>query len=323
MITCSSCGRTNEPHYKFCKGCGHELPSPRSMPTPTTRGWLDMDEKLIETTNIGHPIDRLEAAPALRESQAASTPASARPCPSCGAVVPTSFTFCGGCGARIDAPVTTLRNFSSGDVTQGSLVLVRADGSEGGTQEVLLGATVIGRGRGPLFDGDGYLSPRHAELVLGPDGASITDTDSLNGIFCRLTEEEELFDGDIFRIGQELLRLDLLPPAEPLADGTHIMGSPQGTTWGRVVLVVSREQDGAAFPLAGESIIFGRERGDVLFPEDGYVSGTHARVSMRNGRFYLADLNSSNGTFSKIRGARDLASATLLLMGQQLFRITY
>ncbi|MEO6951502.1 MAG: FHA domain-containing protein [Polyangia bacterium] len=321
MITCTNCGRTNEPHYKFCQGCGHELPSPRSMPTPTTRGWLDADDQLIETTNIGHPIDRIEVAPELPDAEAAS--ASTRSCASCGAVVPMSFSFCGQCGGRMDAPIPTIRNVTSGGVTQGTLVLVRADGSEGGSQALLLGTTIIGRGRGPLFDGDGYLSPTHGELVLGPEGATIRDTDSLNGIFCRLVEEEELFDGDVFRIGQELLRFDLLPPPEPLADGTHIMGSPQANMWGRVVLVVAREQDGTAYPLSGESVIFGRERGDVLFAEDGYVSGTHARLSTRNGRHYLADLNSSNGTFIKIRGTRDVASGTLVLMGQQLFRIVY
>lgn len=323
MITCSSCGRTNEPHYKFCQGCGHELPSPRSMPTPTTRGWLDADDQFLERTNIGHPVDVLEVAPEVHEAATPSEPTSTRPCPSCGALVPMSFGFCGQCGGRMESTLATVRNMDAGDVTQGTLVLVRADGTEGGSSQLALGTTIIGRGRGPLFDGDGYLSPKHAELTLGHHGATIADTDSLNGVFCRLTEEEELFDGDVFRIGQELLRFDLLPPPEPLADGTHIMGSPLGTTWGRVVLVVALEQDGTAYPLTGESIIFGRERGDVLFPEDGYVSGTHARVSMRNGRHYLADLNSSNGTFIKIRGARDLASGTLVLMGQQLFRITY
>ena len=58
-------------------------------------------------------------------------------------------------------------------------------------------------------------------------------------------------------------------------------------------------------------------------PEDGYVSGTHARVSQRNGRVYLADLNSSNGTFVRLTGPRLLPAGSLMLMGQQLFRIQY
>ncbi len=70
-------------------------------------------------------------------------------------------------------------------------------------------------------------------------------------------------------------------------------------------------------------MVLGRERGDILFPEDGYVSGTHARISYRDGRFYLADLGSSNGTFLRVRGERTLKSGQFLLMGQQLFRLQF
>jgi pSer/pThr/pTyr-binding forkhead associated (FHA) protein len=67
----------------------------------------------------------------------------------------------------------------------------------------------------------------------------------------------------------------------------------------------------------------GRERGDILFPEDGYVSGTHARIALRDGRVYLVDVGSSNGTFLRVRGERRLAPGAFILMGQQLFRIEY
>jgi len=311
MTPCPSCGRQNEPHYKFCLGCGHELPpvsaAQRAMPAPTTDGWLE-DETLgskVSTT--------VEVAPDL-------LPAPTRTCATCGNQVPPSFTFCGQCGARMDAPAPA-RAATSG-ASQGTLVLVRADGSEGGSFALHARENVIGRGSGPLFDSDGYLSPRHALIELGASGATVTDTGSLNGVFVRLTEEEELFDGDVFRVGQELLRFDLLPPAEPLADGTHIMGSPPGGAWGRLVLIVSREQDGSAFPLSGESVILGRERGDILFPEDGYVSGLHCQISLQGGRLFLTDLGSSNGTFVRIYDEVEVSTGDVLLMGQQLFRVT-
>jgi pSer/pThr/pTyr-binding forkhead associated (FHA) protein len=322
VIVCPSCGQKNEQHFKFCLGCGTELPSNAVMPTPSTRGWLE--DEAIPTSPGG--IDAPSPAPiatALEDARAASAPSSARLCPSCGTVVPSTFAFCGQCGGRIDAPPSTIRNSVSGGVTQGKLVLIRSDGTEGGTHPLSLGDTTVGRGGGPLFDADGYLSPRHARVTLTSEGARVEDLDSLNGVFIRMHEEEQLESGSIFRIGQELLRFEVLPPAEPLADGTHIMGSPHGGTWGRLVLLVSSQQDGSAFPLGGESVILGRERGDILFAEDGYVSGTHARLSQRNGLFYLVDLNSSNGTFLRIRGARDLPNGALLLMGQQLFRVNF
>ncbi|HEY1587373.1 MAG TPA: FHA domain-containing protein, partial [Polyangia bacterium] len=57
--------------------------------------------------------------------------------------------------------------------------------------------------------------------------------------------------------------------------------------------------------------------------EDGYVSGQHARVSLRDERVYLEDLNSSNGTFVRVRGERAVGPGAAILMGQQLFRISY
>ena len=316
-MQCPSCGKENESHYKFCLACGTELPAaPSLIPTPTTRGWVD-----------SAPLTVLPAGAtgAIPEGVGDHDPevVTSRACPSCGNIVPVSFTFCGQCGGRIDTPSVTQATLAASSITQGHLVLVRADGTEGGTHPLAMGDNVIGRGVGPLFTADGYLSPRHAQITLSPSGAQVADLASLNGVFLRTTEEEELFDGDIFRIGQELLRMDLLPPAEPLDNGTHIMGSPPAGAWGRLALIVSREQDGSAFLLAGDAVVLGRERGDILFSEDGYVSGTHARVSLRNGRHYLADLNSSNGTFVRLRGARGIPSGSLLLLGQQLFRVVF
>ena len=155
-------------------------------------------------------------------------------------------------------------------------------------------------------------------------GAGFEDGyNSLNGVYVKLTDEEEIYDGDVFRIGQELMRFDAIPAPQPLDDGTEILGSPNPGYWGRLAVIVGQEQDGSAFPLFGDAVVLGRERGDLVFPEDGYVSGTHARVAMRDGRYYLSDLNSSNGTFLRIRGERVIRSGSLVLMGQQLFRVAY
>ena len=96
-----------------------------------------------------------------------------------------------------------------------------------------------------------------------------------------MTEEEELLSGQIIRIGQELLRFELIVPPEPIADGTEVMGSPNPGYWGKLTVIIGRNVDGSAFPLLGDSITLGRERGEINFPDDGYVSGLHARVTNR------------------------------------------
>ncbi|HMF08846.1 MAG TPA: FHA domain-containing protein, partial [Thermoanaerobaculia bacterium] len=206
---------------------------------------------------------------------------------------------------------------------RGRLVLIRPDGSEGGTHPLQEGENLIGRGQGPLFDADAYLSPRHAEFGIGPNGVQIRDQRSLNGVFIKISGEEPLESGDIFRIGQELLRFEVISPPQPLEDGTEIMGTPNPGFWGRLSVIVGRDVDGSAFPLFGDAIVLGRERGDILFPEDGYVSGTHARISLRDGHVFLADLGSSNGTFLRLRHERTVPAGAFVLMGQQLFRLEY
>ena len=106
------------------------------------------------------------------------------------------------------------------------------------------------------------------------------------------------------------------------ADGVERLGSPAKGYVGRIALVIGREVTGNAFPIPESGIHLGRERGDVLFPEDGYVSGLHCRLAPVNGQLYLTDLGSSNGTFVRINGETDVIDGDILLMGQQLFRIS-
>ncbi len=353
MATCKTCGRDNQDLYKFCLGCGGELggsdgkpkrgddetpPPKRVEDVPANGKTLDDDWELRDRhDSLAHiePIPALGMAPSPGEL-ASGRFSAARLCPTCGHAVPGEFTFCGQCGMRLDVksgatasapPAATAHARTPAPATSsavnGRLILIRPDGTEGGVHPLVEGENVIGRGLGGLFDADGYLSPRHAEIVLNAAGGVVRDTGSLNGVYVKLTDEEEIVDGDIFRIGQELLRFDEIAPPVPLEDGTDVMGSPNPGYWGRLALIVGRDQDGSAFPLFGDAVTLGRERGDILFPEDGYVSGQHARVSLRDGRFYLSDLNSSNGTFIRVRGERAVRPGAAILMGQQLFRISY
>jgi hypothetical protein len=269
----------------------------------------------------------------------ASPGAGEIPCPNCGKMVQAGFAFCGACGGRIGRQPSSVGAatgprtvFMAGStnaaaapaaVPRGRLILIRPDGSEGGAHPLHEGENIVGRGQAALFDADAYLSPRHAELSVGPEGVTIRDLQSLNGVFLKISGEEALESGDIFRIGQELLRFEVISPPQPLEDGTEIMGTPNPGFWGRLSVIVGRDVDGSAFPLFGESIVLGRERGDILFPEDGYVSGTHSRIALHDEHVYLSDLGSSNGTFLRLRHERTVPTGAFMLMGQQLFRLEY
>ncbi|MDQ3341264.1 MAG: FHA domain-containing protein [Myxococcota bacterium] len=264
-----------------------------------------------------------------------------RRCPSCGSDVPPSFRFCGTCGFRMDEqsgaqpmPMPTGGPMGPGPASAPygapqpqrarlSMTLIRPDGTEGGTHDLRPGENKLGRSFGPIFENDGYLSPIHAQLDIRVPNAVVRDLDSLNGVFVKMTQEEELVSGQIIRIGQELLRFELIGAPEPTADGTELMGSPNPGYWGKLTVIIGRDITGAAFPLLGESITMGRERGEINFPDDGYVSGLHARVTLRDNRVFLADLGSSNGTFIKVNGERNVGHESFVLLGQQLFRLNF
>lgn len=289
----------------------------------------------------GSLSNSVQAAPpsaAVQPAAAAvASPVATTACPNCGRAINPGFAFCGACGTRISPPAggaaaalgAQKTMYMAGPtpapvaVPRGRIILIRPDGSEGGAHPLHDGDNLVGRGQGALFEGDLYLSPRHAEFVLGPSGLVVRDLKSLNGVFVKIDAEEMLESGDVIRIGQELLRFEIIAPPAPLEDGTEVAGTPNPGFWGRLSVIVGRDVDGSAFPLFGDAIVMGRERGDILFPEDGYVSGTHARITLRDGRVYLADVGSSNGTFLRVRGERRVATGGFILMGQQLFRAEY
>lgn len=352
MIVCSHCGKENQDHYKFCLGCGSDItarPAPVHVEPPAPARPVEREPEEVHHAPVAaggaEPVVARPAstpqhvaaipnvaapAPAPAPAPVAAPPAPVmRSCPNCGHQVPLEFVFCGQCGTRLGAEPSPAKApqpaFAHAPVPQprGRLVLIRPDGSEGGTHPLHDGENIIGRKEGALFESDTYLSPRHAVFFFRGSALFVRDAGSLNGVFVKMTGEEEIADGEVFRMGQELLRFDVIRPPQSLEDGTEVMGSPNPGYWARVSVIIGRGQDGAAFPLFGDAMVVGRERGDILFPEDGYVSGTHARVSRREGRYYLADLNSSNGSFLRIRGERAVRTGSFLLLGQQLFRVQF
>lgn len=297
---------------------------------------------VMPASSAAIPLEKPKPKPSVSPPASTTPPGDAKPqpgkpaaddagpsCPSCGTPNPPAFTFCGNCGARLkqaaEGPSTALRVAKSAPAPQAGplarLALIRPDGSEGGSFDVVEPETTLGRGSGALFDNDAYLSPQHVRMVFDAHGVLIEDLGSLNGVYVRIVEPEPLNPGDVLRIGQELLRYDPITDPAPLDDGTEVLGSPNPGYWGRLSLIVSRTSDGSAFPLMGDEMDLGRERGDILFSDDGYVSGRHAKIYLADEGVYLTDLGSSNGTFIRLGEPRQVPYGTYLLIGQQLFRL--
>jgi pSer/pThr/pTyr-binding forkhead associated (FHA) protein len=360
VITCQKCGKDNQDHYKFCLGCGAELPRdaspkqfnpkntpPQGMAAAKPAAPVAMADPFAAPPPAvaAAPTQVAAPAPSIPRPVAASAPAPAPapvappppssaaasaggPCPQCGHVNPGGMRFCMSCGFNLaaaslapPAPVAAAPA-AGGGVGGAILTALRADKSEVGSY-TLHQTTTVGRDTGGIFAGDSYLSPRHATFAFRTGKFFVKDESSLNGTFIKLTPEVpvDLRPGDIFRIGQEIIRFEALVPQPPSPDGVERLGSPSKGYVGRLALIIGRDVTGNAFPVPEAGIHLGRERGDILFPEDGYVSGLHCRIRVEGGRVTLTDLGSSNGTFIRLTAERELKSTDELLMGQQLFRI--
>ena len=358
MITCQKCGKENQDHYKFCLGCGAELtrdvaakpggrgPVVAAEATSGAERAFDrgVDAPVVEPpaaapvmtadsthASAGVHVPRArpapEPAPAQQLTPAANGAGAYVTCPQCEHPNPATNRFCASCGYKLNIASVPQKPAAAAAPVTGAVMLtaLRADGSEAGSYTLTQQPTeTIGRDTGSIFAGDSYLSPRHATFARKGDRLYVGDARSLNGVYLKIRPNTpwQLRFGDVFRIGQEILRLEKLEVPQPSADGVQRLGSPSDGYVARLGLVIGRDTTGNAFPVPKAGLHLGRERGDVLFPEDGYVSGLHCRLGVGpDNSISLTDLGSSNGSFVRLREEHPVSGGDILLMGQQLFRI--
>jgi pSer/pThr/pTyr-binding forkhead associated (FHA) protein len=89
----------------------------------------------------------------------------------------------------------------------------------------------------------------------------------------------------------------------------------------RLVTILKDGSEGQTYRLSGASTDVGRTEGNILLADDPYVSPRHARISCRDGQYFLKDLGSVNGIFYKIREPVILATNDVVLLGQQVLRV--
>src|SRR5690349_19961572 len=80
---------------------------------------------------------------------------------------------------------------------------------------------------------------------------------------------------------------------------------------------------GRVYALTHAEILIGRSKtNDIVLSDDLSVSRKHARIVHENSRYYIEDLNSSNGTAingKEIKGRTVLEPDDLVLLGRRVF----
>jgi pSer/pThr/pTyr-binding forkhead associated (FHA) protein len=204
----------------------------------------------------------------------------------------------------------------------------KPDGSIGKTVPVLK-ETVIGRENCDLtYPQDMLLSPRHASVSVRDGKLMLKDLTSQNGSFIRQRQDSELSPGDVFLLGRELFRFVTQSLEESAKDqaveGTMVWSVPKlqkGPLTSKLEHIKLNGEVVAEFMLDKPETTLGRTTGDLVFKDDPYMSGTHARIVAQPGRFLLQDLRSRNGVYRRVRSEIELIDGDEFFMGEQLFHV--
>lgn len=338
-VTCASCGRPTPSGFAFCQHCGQKLGTPSAVQrvpsavaatvavpevNPTPPGGVQPAKAALAATMAAPPslVSKLAASPASvpppasqQVAVAATMAAPARP--------PSQ--------ARAAANPQPLPQGAKTDpeLAHGRLILVRRDGSDGDVHPLVGEVFDVGRLEGSLiFSDDPYLAPRHARFTWSGTQVKVRSLDAVNGVYVRVRGGVDLSPGDTILIGKEVLRFELLSaeerdPPSLVEHGVRIFGTVQREGWGRLRQLTAAGTTRDVYHLTRPELVLGREEGDVTFPDDEYLSRRHATVRRgpagRPGA-RLEDMNSSNGTYLRLRSEVEVKAGDVLRLGDHLLR---
>jgi pSer/pThr/pTyr-binding forkhead associated (FHA) protein len=241
-------------------------------------------------------------------------------CPRCSTQNAADSAFCRTCGTPLTSGART-------DGAKGAArprVAIRVVRADGGPEIVVSmrgeELTCGTRGDIPLED-DPFVAATQARFFLTGGRLAVEDVGGGNGIFLRLHKEHELTTGGELRLGRQRLVLEPVPAMGAASGGEMIWGSPDVGYRFRLIQILEGGTRGAAFVLKDGENLLGRESGDITFPTDGFVSGRHAVLQVRQHRLFVRDIGSSNGTFLRLSAPTALENGDHLLIGRELLRI--
>ena len=106
-----------------------------------------------------------------------------------------------------------------------------------------------------------------------------------------------------------------------LPDGTYFYSSPKYPSAFRLNQVLEGGSIGMTVCARGQQLNIGREDGDLNFPGDVFMSAKHCTVEERDGKYFLTDLDSRNGTYIRIKAEKSLNHGDYVFIGRRLLRV--
>jgi len=161
--------------------------------------------------------------------------------------------------------------------------------------------TTVGRGEGcdVVLDGE-TVSRLHCEIARFGTVYVLQDF-SRNGTYVngQRVRQTQLQDGDQLRIGQNILLVQLTSAA-----GTGVLKSRETAPHHlppvielNPHIVVKGLEEGVTQPFSEQCISIGRRTDNQVVLEADNISRNHAAIERRDGKYFVRDLESANGTY--------------------------
>jgi ribosomal protein L40E len=310
MKTCPICGAENLQTAASCRLCATPIEGPDEL--MGIRAEAPMPDRVPVSLDVSGPEPSLQQPSASEGGHAI--------CPSCQTVNESGWMYCQQCGFRLPrqeqstdddttvpevAPQAAQPNYRD-------LFKTNRDGSDSipevsGPPEAPTGldqpAEVAEVAADQLLETQKDVLP---QPQADPEGRSLTtkavcpacgSLQSSNAVYC-------------MNCGTSLVRSSVTREKQQTG--------PQKS--GILKLIVEGGQVGATYQLGATETVIGRQQGDITFPHDAFMSTRHARIVERNGRYFLTDEKSRNGTYLRIYEEVNLEPNDCFLAGKQVFR---
>ncbi len=108
-------------------------------------------------------------------------------------------------------------------------------------------------------------------------------------------------------------------PPEILTARTQFFGQLQAPGKAKLILIRGEGVEGLSYQLNAEQHVVGKA-GQLVFPDDPFVSPKHANFFYRNGTLCVRDEGSLNGVYLRVRGTVEIEPEDHFLAGEQVFR---
>jgi hypothetical protein len=242
-------------------------------------------------------------------------------CPRCKTQNLPDSAFCRSCGTSLAPGVKPVGAQKASARPKVAIRVVRADG--GPELVVPMGRDELSCGRrGEIaLEEDPFVAQTQARFFFSAGRLAVEDVGGGNGVFLRLRKERELPIAGELRLGRQRLILEQLPAPSRGPGGATPWGSADLGYRFRLLQMLEGGIRGAAFLLKEGDNPVGRDSGEITFPADGFVSGRHANLVVRQDHVFIRDVGSSNGTFIRLGGPTFVENGDHLLIGRELLRV--